>query len=100
MDTFRTFINFLVEGDFSYEDFWRKKHGGPGAIKMFAAESTQGLLLYYYHYYLQHYKVLPREVYNYQSKEPAPAGIKVVHFTECGKRVHETTWQVCPTFRR
>lgn len=52
----------------------------------YGAESTQGLLYYFFHTVKKSYRVLPRDVYHYQGTE-SPEGVKLVHFNICAKPV-------------
>ena len=110
---FRLLKSFVLSGDFTYRTFWRGSGHELGNLSassksasMYGAETTQGLLYYYYYVFLGRHTLIDRNVYNYQGAEPAPRGVKVVHFTGCSKSTKPTKTglvlldAVCPSFFR
>ena len=51
----------------------------------YGAETTQGLLYYYFHTIKNSYQVLPRDKYHYQGVQSDLPGVMMIHFNICDK---------------
>ena len=97
--TFRELVRLVLAGDFDRERGWERSQTHDDVPRI-GGETTQGLLHYFYDVKPSTpAKLLDRSVYNYQDVEPAPTGVKVVHFTACGKPYDIESNRKCPTFK-
>ena len=97
--TFRALVRLVLAGDFDRERGWERAQTRDDVPRI-GGETTQGLLHYFYVVKQPTpARLLDRGVYNYQDVEPAPTGVKIVHFTACGKPYDIAAYRKCPTFK-
>jgi alpha-N-acetylglucosamine transferase len=99
-----TLLDIVKQGMYDLKESWGSAFNDtqyrPRAYAPFyGAETTQGLLYYFFHTIKKSYHVLPRDIYHYQGTE-SPEGVKLVHFNICAKPMPGVVPEECRKFHR
>lgn len=89
---YKELLQIVKDGDYDLNHSWagafndiEGKYRPRKYAPFYGAETTQGLLYYYFHTVKRSFKLLPRDVYHYQGVEDDPQGVMLVHFNICDK---------------